>query len=86
MGCSPIFLINRDPSETQAVVDHFPNVNLIPLMDEATAREELQKQNAAGKRLCVGVGAIPAIDPVTDAEKMVRSRTIYSATNTDPYN
>lgn len=72
MGVSPIFLINRDPAETKAVVDHFPHLDLIPLSDEATTREQLQKQSDAGKRLCVGVGAIPAIDPVTDAEKMVR--------------
>lgn len=72
MGCSPIYLINRDPQETQAVVDHFPDLELIPLMDEATTKAELKKQADGHKRLCVGVGAIPAIDPVTDAEKMVR--------------
>lgn len=65
MGLSPIFLVNRDPSETQEIIKHFPQYDLRALesVDEWTQAEE--------DSVVCGVGAIPSFEPVTPGEKNV---------------
>ncbi|EJD42207.1 NAD(P)-binding protein [Auricularia subglabra TFB-10046 SS5] len=71
MGLSPIYLINRDRDELRDVVAHFaaadPAVTLCPLY---TMAEWVQLRETAGP-VAAGVSAIPAVEPVSDAEKMV---------------
>lgn len=71
LGVSTIFLLNRDESETAAVMKHYPQYNIIHLTSLEQAKAETTKLQQSGHRLRIGVGAIPAIEPVTDAEKMV---------------
>jgi shikimate 5-dehydrogenase len=65
MALSPIYLINRDPVETQAMIASFPQYNLVALEDEKEWNEE--KAEACQ----IVVGAIPSLEPVTEGEKMV---------------
>lgn len=79
LGLSPIFLINRDQSETAAVVEHFPQYDLRPLLSPEEWKEEWQDKVACG------VGAIPSFVPVTDAEKNVYAiaHKIFDGKNSD---
>ncbi|GAA6012756.1 hypothetical protein JCM11491_002551 [Sporobolomyces phaffii] len=65
MHLSPIYLINRDPAETRAMIKAFPQYNLFALEDETDWTEQLAEQCQ------VVVGAIPSLAPETDGEKMV---------------
>ncbi|KAL8290461.1 hypothetical protein RQP46_002719 [Phenoliferia psychrophenolica] len=65
MGLSPIFLINRDPSETKEVVEHFPQYDVRTLDRVEDWTPECEATVAAG------VGAIPSFKPVTPGEKNV---------------
>ncbi|KAI5477383.1 3-dehydroquinate synthase [Pseudohyphozyma bogoriensis] len=71
MAVSPIFLVNRDPVETAAIVDQFKQLDIRPLEDVDAARAALAELDRSGTRLAVSVGAIPSVAPQTDAEKMV---------------
>lgn len=65
MALSPIYLVNRDPDETQAIVASFPQFDL-------RAVESVEEWDAACEDAiaCV-VGAIPSFEPVTEGEKKV---------------
>ncbi|KAM0751402.1 hypothetical protein T439DRAFT_325538 [Meredithblackwellia eburnea MCA 4105] len=65
MSLSPIFLINRDPTETADIIKSFPQYDLRPLNSADDWTDEW-----ADKVAC-GVGAIPSFEPVTDGEKNV---------------
>lgn len=73
MGLSPIYLLNRDADETQAVVDHFgATVDLRPLRSvEAYEREAALRESGEVGHVACAVGAIPAFAPQTEDEKMV---------------
>ncbi|GAA6003487.1 hypothetical protein JCM10207_000355 [Rhodosporidiobolus poonsookiae] len=71
IGLSPIYLINRDASETAAIVAQFPDLDLRPLETVEQVQQELEATEKQGIRLAAGTGAIPSIEPQTDAEKNV---------------
>lgn len=71
LGCSPIFVINRSEEETNAVVAHFPSVNLRPLTSVEEAERELEELEKGGGRVVCGVGAVPCYRPETEEEKKV---------------
>ncbi|GAA6030614.1 hypothetical protein JCM8097_006237 [Rhodosporidiobolus ruineniae] len=71
LGLSPIFLINRDDEETASIVAQFPDLDLRPLTSVDQAQSELKSLEEKGIRLAAGTGAIPSIEPQTDAEKNV---------------
>lgn len=78
LGLSPLYLLNRDESETRDVVSHFAttdsSIDLRPLHSlEAYAREQRLRESGEVGPLAAAVGAIPAFDPVTPGEKMVSS-------------
>lgn len=73
LGLSPIYLLNRDEQETQAVVDHFASsIDLRPLRSVEAFEDEASKR-ASGEigHVACAVGAIPAFAPQTEDEKMV---------------
>lgn len=80
IGFSPIFLVNRDEEETAAIVAQFSEYDLRALTSVEQAKEALVKLNKAGTSLAASVGAIPSIEPVTDAEKLVYeiSKTVFA--------
>ncbi|GAA5872716.1 hypothetical protein JCM3774_005038 [Rhodotorula dairenensis] len=67
LGLSPIYLINRDPTETASIVASppFAKYDLRPL-----ERVEQWTDDEA-ERVACGVGAIPSVPPETDGEKLV---------------
>jgi hypothetical protein len=71
LGLSPIFLVNRDPTETAAVISQFPDLDLRALETVEQVKVELEALEKKGTRLAAGTGAIPSIEPQTDAEKNV---------------
>ncbi|GAA6004385.1 hypothetical protein JCM10207_000697 [Rhodosporidiobolus poonsookiae] len=71
LNSSPIFILNRDPAETQAVVQHFPGVDLRPLTSIEQTAQELEVLRASGVSLVGGVGCVPSYEPKTDGEKRV---------------
>ncbi|BGP21493.1 hypothetical protein JCM10295v2_000368 [Rhodotorula toruloides] len=71
LNLSPIFIVNRKPVETEAVVDSFPAVDLRPLPTVEQARQEMEDLRKRGLRLVCGVGAIPCEPPTSEAEKRV---------------
>ncbi|KAJ3827468.1 shikimate dehydrogenase substrate binding domain-containing protein [Lentinula raphanica] len=85
LGLHPIYLVNRDPGEVKAVQDAYPQLtrgdSLIHL-DHPDKVEALLAQPDSPRVLMI-VGAIPAIPPVTKAERMVY--TVASALLTLPY-
>ncbi|SCZ96396.1 BZ3500_MvSof-1268-A1-R1_Chr8-2g10166 [Microbotryum saponariae] len=62
---SPIFLINRDPTETAVMIKSFPQYDLRALDHVDQWSEEWVERGV------VGVGAIPSLEPVTEGEKNV---------------
>lgn len=67
LGCSPIYLVNRDVQEVQDVIEHFADmlpVKLIHISSVAAADQILTPKFA--------VGAIPDFPPTTPAEVTVR--------------
>lgn len=67
MGLSPIWLVNRDPTETASIIasPFFAKYDLRPL-------EALEQwTEAEAERIACGVGAIPSIPPQTEGEKLV---------------
>ena len=73
LGLSPIYLLNRDAEETQAVLDHFgSSLDLRPLRSvEAYEAEAAKRASGELGHVACAVGAIPAFAPQTDDEKMV---------------
>ena len=71
LGMSRIYLINRDEAETAAIVAQFAHLDLRPLQTITSAQQALRELDAQGLKLVAGVGAIPSIEPVTEAEKNV---------------
>ncbi|GAA5915169.1 uncharacterized protein JCM6883_001754 [Sporobolomyces salmoneus] len=65
MNLSPIYILNRDPLETRAMIDSFPQYQLVALEDEEQWNEE------EAEKCKVIVGAIPSMEPQTEGEKMV---------------
>lgn len=78
LGLSPIYLINRDPTETASIVASppFAKYDLRPL-----ERIEQWTDEAAESVAC-GVGAIPSVPPETDGEKLVYrlAERVFSST------
>ncbi|KAJ3986745.1 shikimate dehydrogenase substrate binding domain-containing protein [Lentinula detonsa] len=85
LGLHPIYLVNRASDEVKAVQDAYPGLvqagSLIHL-DHPDKVEDLLAQPDSPRILMI-VGAIPAIPPVTKAERMVY--TVASALLTLPY-
>lgn len=73
LGLSPIYLLNRDAEETQAVLDHFgDSLDLRALRSvEAYEAEAAKRDSGEIGHVACAVGAIPAFAPQTDDEKMV---------------
>lgn len=71
IGLSPIYLVNRDASETKSIISQFPTLDLRALETVEQVKEELEALEKSGIRLCAGTGAIPSIEPATEAEKNV---------------
>ncbi|BGP59113.1 hypothetical protein NBRC10512_004905 [Rhodotorula toruloides] len=71
LNLSPIFIVNRDPSETDKVVQGFPDVDLRPLPTVEHARREMEDLRKRDLRLVCGVGAIPCEPPTSEEEKRV---------------
>ncbi|GAA6030607.1 hypothetical protein JCM8097_006233 [Rhodosporidiobolus ruineniae] len=67
MGLSPLFLINRDSTETQSIIStpSFAKYDLRALDSEDKWTDE------EAKKVACGVGAIPSFEPQTEGEKMV---------------
>ncbi|KAK4047287.1 hypothetical protein OIO90_006248 [Microbotryomycetes sp. JL221] len=77
LGIDKIFLINRDPEETRAIIKSFPGYNLSALnsVDDWQAEHE--------SNVACGVGAIPSIPPITEGEKNVYAiaRRVFASVN-----
>ncbi|TKY88056.1 hypothetical protein EX895_003152 [Sporisorium graminicola] len=73
LGLSPIYLLNRDAAETQAVLDHFGDSLDLRALRSVEAYEAEAAKREAGEvgHVACAVGAIPAFAPATDDEKMV---------------
>ena len=56
---------------SDATVQQFPQLDIRPLTSVAQAKEALKELDDSGVTLCAGVGAIPSIEPQSDAEKNV---------------
>lgn len=81
MGLSPIYLMNRDQSEVDALFECFPELPLVHLKNIAEAEKILAEP---GRPPIVAiVGAIPAYLPVTDAERGVYNMITHVLTQ--PY-
>lgn len=78
MGLSPIWLVNRDPTETASIIASppFAKYDLRPLerIEQWTEEE--------AERVTCGVGAIPSIAPQSEGEKLVYAlaERIFSST------
>ncbi|KPV78369.1 uncharacterized protein RHOBADRAFT_65904 [Rhodotorula graminis WP1] len=73
LGCSPIYIVNRDERETEGMTSHFAAAgwDVRPLRSVDEARAELDRLESEGGRVVCGVGAIPCVEPTTEGEKMV---------------
>ncbi|GAA6054849.1 hypothetical protein JCM3770_004104 [Rhodotorula araucariae] len=82
LGLSPLYLINRDPGETAAIIatPAFAKYDL-----RALEREE-QWTEAEAARVACGVGAIPSFEPVTEGEKNVYrlAEKVFSSSGSRP--
>lgn len=78
LNLSPIYLINRDHEETLGVMGQFPDLDLRAILDEEDFEAECTGRFS--KPIPIGVGCIPALEPITDQEKMVYqlARLIFS--------
>jgi shikimate 5-dehydrogenase len=87
LGLSPIFLINRDEEEVKMVVDSFKStvlsgLELIHLRSPADVDRYLGDGQTQGEKpgLAMVVGAIPAIAPLTPAERLVYTTVTHLLT------
>lgn len=80
MGLSPLWLINRDPVETAAILSTpaFARYDL-----RALEREEQWGEDEA-ERVACGVGAIPSFEPQTEGERNVYrlAETVFASSGT----
>ncbi|GAA5911985.1 hypothetical protein JCM8208_006449 [Rhodotorula glutinis] len=67
LGLSPLYLINRDPTETAAIIST-PAFSRYDL--RALEREDQWTEDEA-ERVACGVGAIPSFEPQTEGERNV---------------
>ena len=67
LGCSPVYLVNRDDQEVQDVIDHFADTLKVDLIHLSSVAEA--DKIGAPKYI---VGAIPDFAPSTPAEVTVR--------------
>ncbi|KAF8674904.1 Pentafunctional AROM polypeptide [Rhizoctonia solani] len=81
MGLAPIYLMNRDQSEIDALFECFPGLPLVHLKTIAQTEKELAESNRPP--IVAIVGAIPAYLPVTDAERGVYNMITHVLTQ--PY-
>jgi quinate dehydrogenase len=67
LGCSPIYLVNRDAQEVQDVIEHFADILPVELihLSSVTAADKISAPKFV-------VGAIPDFPPATAAEVAVR--------------
>lgn len=63
LGLSPIYLLNRDASETEEIIASFPQYDLRPLTSSLVP--------SIADTIAAGVGAIPCLPPQTEAERAV---------------
>lgn len=82
MGLSPLWLINRDPKETAAIIatPSFAKYDLRVL------ENEYQWTDDEAERVACGVGAIPSFEPVTEGEKSVYrlAEMVFSTSGNKP--
>lgn len=73
LGCAPIYVVNRDEGETEAMRAHFAKWrwDVRALRSVGDAERELEGLEKDGGRVVCGVGAIPCAEPTTDGERMV---------------
>ncbi|GAA5833967.1 hypothetical protein JCM9279_004176 [Rhodotorula babjevae] len=73
LGCSPIYVVNRDEDETERMTKHFgaSGWDVRALRSVGEAERELEGLEREGGRVVCGVGAIPCVEPTTTGEKMV---------------
>ncbi|KAF8595967.1 Aminoacid dehydrogenase-like protein [Ceratobasidium sp. AG-I] len=81
MGLAPIYLVNRDQSEIDALFECFPKLPLVHLKSIAEAESKLSEPGMPP--IVAIVGAIPAYLPSTDAERGVY--TMITHVLTQPY-
>lgn len=81
MGLAPIYLMNRDQSEIDALFECFPHLPLVHLKNIAQAEAKLAELGSPP--IVAIVGAIPAYLPATDAERGVY--TMITHVLTQPY-
>ncbi|KAG8746254.1 hypothetical protein FRC10_005503 [Ceratobasidium sp. 414] len=81
MGLSPIYLMNRDQGEIDALFECFPTLPLVHLKNIAEAEAKLAESGAPP--IVIIVGAIPAYLPATDAERGVYNMITHVLTQ--PY-
>ncbi|KAK4047809.1 hypothetical protein OIV83_005151 [Microbotryomycetes sp. JL201] len=65
LGITRIFLINRSVSETEAIIESFPNLRLSALTSPTQWTKEHERNTVCG------VGAIPSISPTSEEEHNV---------------
>lgn len=83
LALSPIYIINRDMNETNALVSHFTALDLRPLRTVAEASSELRMLKERKGSIVVGIGAIPSVTPATTAEKELYA--VISRVLSEPY-
>lgn len=73
-------LLTNCNTSRQAIIKQFPDIDLRALTSVEQTNAELQGLERQSTRLCLGVGCIPSVQPVTDGEKMVYdvARAIFS--------
>lgn len=73
LGLGPLYLLNRDKSETDAVINHFgDSIDLRAIRtDEEYDHQSVLRQSGQVGHIVAAVGAIPAFQPRTGDEKMV---------------
>ncbi|KAK7045675.1 hypothetical protein VNI00_007508 [Paramarasmius palmivorus] len=85
LGLHPIYLVNRDEAEVKQVQDAFPDLVSKGSLTHLKDPEQVEKVlvQSSGPPVLMVVGAIPAITPVSKAERMVY--TTASHIFTTPY-
>ncbi|GAA5824114.1 hypothetical protein JCM3770_003787 [Rhodotorula araucariae] len=74
LGLEPVFVVNRDDTETDALLEHFGaaaagQVRALRSVEEA--ERELHALESRGGRVVCGVGAVPCEEPTTEGERRV---------------
>jgi shikimate 5-dehydrogenase len=70
LGCSPLYVVNRDPRETEALMAHNSNAfNIVALPLDVGAAQRILDANKLP--IVAAIGAIPSSLPITQAEQAV---------------